>query len=242
LNDIHQSKIIEEDFFLAICEALRWWLSFDGPQTGLVQNRPVPGLTKKDVRNIAFTYNFSRNLSAHDDDIQYVAHRINAFFGRTWDDLDSRAAEIEAAIADIREHGGRDLNLVSGTTKLSWFVSPTNWTPFDRLAAQSVKAKHQNTVKRMRQFYAKLDDIAFLPCAKNIEDHLSSTLFSGLGGCRVLDKYLMLNGEEIWASGAKELTTAFVNSLPDTMKIDLLRVGEAILSDPSSQLDLGAIK
>lgn len=241
MNDVDALALTKEDLFLALCEAYRWWLTFDGPQTRIVLKKPEPGLLISDVKNIALTYNFIRNLSGKNRDHTYVADRINEFRGQTWTSFDARAADIESAVNAIYANTSGKHRLVSGTTKLSWFVAPDNWTPFDRLAAQAVKAKSQDTVKRMRQFYSILDDMNFLDRAKAINGHLSNTMFAELGGCRVLDKYLMLKGDDTWALDVKNFAKAFANSLPDTMKTEIFSVGKQILNDQDCQLDIGAL-
>lgn len=236
------ADMVRAPLYTALCDGLRWWLAFDGPRSQIIANRPHLGLTVDDIRSIALNYNFVRNLSAKTEEVQAVADEINRFAGKTWDSLDARAAEVEKSIRRIRKTGGRSLNLVSGTTKLSWFIASENWTPFDRLAAKAVRANRIDTIQRMRQFYEKLDAMDFIEKARVIDSHMSRAKLGNLSGCRILDKLLMISGEDDWRRSTQSMAEGFLRSLPEGLLADFNAVAIAILNDPRCHFDLGEIR
>jgi hypothetical protein len=224
--------------FLALAEGLRWWLNFDGPQRHLCLTQ-AGKLTRADVRRIALNYNFARNLPSEDQRIDDVAYEINRFSGKTWSTLDARAIEIEKTILKIKAIGATNVHIVSGATKLTWFVSPTNWTPFDRLAAAAVGARNVNLLARMRAYYRTLDERGYLRAASAICRHLDAEDLGAVGGERVLDKLLMMNSpDDKAAQGFRYMARAFPAALSSSMRTSLIRVGEAIVSDPACRFEL----
>jgi hypothetical protein len=234
-------SLASHPMFLALAEAVRWWLYFDGPQTLLCQGKVGPMLTRTDVRRIALNYNFARNLSEKDKYIDAVAEEINRFSGKRWPTLDARAAETEKAIRKIRSVGGTKFRVVSGTTKLTWFVNPTDWTPFDRLAASAVGVREIDLLARMRGYYRALDERGFLGTALRIRAYLDPEGLGKVGGERVLDKLLMMApSDDKSAQGFRLMARAFAESLPSQMKENLIRAGEAIISDPGCHFKFGS--
>jgi hypothetical protein len=234
------TQVPDAPIFTAICDSLSWWFAFDGPQLKLTEREEGRRLEIRDVRRIALKYNFARNVSPDDAFARLVADEVNRFSGWSGGGLDDRAEKIEETIWRIRSDGGRSQNLVSGTTKLAWFVAPQNWTPFDRLAAQAVGANHPNAVERMRQFYRTLDSKSFLERAAAIDAHLERTCLSEMGGCRILDKYLMINGDPAWHRNVTEFSRGFYLSLPQQIRQDVLQVSLALIDDERCHLDLKA--
>ena len=70
-------------FGAAVVEAVRWWLAFDGPRSKMV-SRNANKLTRDDVRAIALTYNFRRNLPSYDSGVDVVREHVNTFSGRVF--------------------------------------------------------------------------------------------------------------------------------------------------------------
>ena len=167
-------------------EAVRWWLAFDGPRSKMVIGNGNK-LTRDDVRAIALTYNFRRNLPSNDSGVDVVSEHVNAFSGQEFSSFSERASKLVASIQSLKEQLAsparkRNFRIVSGMTKLTWFVVPDNWTPFDRLAAKAVRARKADTLDRMVEFYRLLDESGFAESAKAITACAEGTPFQGISG------------------------------------------------------------
>lgn len=230
-------ELMKAPLFLALCEGLRWWLCFDGPQTALC--RGSGGRVRvADVRRIAYQYNFSRLLSQDDQSVQKIAEKVNEFAERPWVTMDSRAEDIEKAVIELMESGATNRRLVSGMTKLTWFIAPKHWTPFDRLAAEAAHAKEIDALARMRSFYRRLEAARFLETSRAIQAHLNTGGLGEMGGERVLDKLLMMKARGPSADNLKTLATGFAQCLPPTLETAVIRTGENIVGDPTCHLAL----
>ena len=82
--------------------------------------------------------------------------------------------------------------IVSGVTKLTWFLAPHGWTMFDRLARQAVGVGKMTAEKQAAAFYDQLSARQFCKHVGTVQDVLNSHGFGNLFAERVIDKYLML--------------------------------------------------
>lgn len=231
-----------EPVFLALCEALRWWFYFDGPQIALCNDKEGR-LSVDDVRRIAVAYNFGRNLSSEDEDVQALADIVNGLSGQSWPTLSERAKKLKPLIKEIQKKAGRrKIRMVSGTTKLSWFVAPENWTPFDRLAARAAGATKIDTMDRMLEFYKKLDGMGYLAASQAITRHLETAGLDEVRGEKVLDKRLMLSVQtDKSAESFRDVARGFGEALPKGLREQVFEVGRAIIADPACRIALPAI-
>lgn len=230
----------------AVVEAVRWWIMFDGPKTVMIQ-RNNGRVTKSDVRDIASTYNFRRNLPADDQGVEKVVDCVNRFPKTRFTNFLSRANAIQEAVLCLQAELStpqrkRNIRIVSGMTKLTWFVAPDHWTPFDRLAAKAVGANKADTLERMKQYYALLDGIEFTKYAAAITDCVKGTVFEGISGERVLDKFLMGYGEPDWTFTMVRNNEAFEESLPKSWREDLRAFKIAVLESDAMKFDRRAIQ
>ncbi|MDV7145645.1 hypothetical protein R3X27_23425 [Tropicimonas sp. TH_r6] len=228
----------------AVTEGVRWWFQFDGPQQLLIE-RNKGHITREHVRAIASTYNFGRNLVGGDPGVDHVVSAVNTFAGKTFPTYRSRAEAIAETVPRLQEsvagetNSGKAFRLVSGMTKLTWFVAPERWTPFDRLAAKAVGANNQDLLKRMKSFYEKLDGIGFVELSAAIAESAKKTSFAQVTGERILDKYLMFNGEPAWTNATLPMVKAYQDTLPGTLKRELAEFQEAVATGPAGKIDLG---
>ena len=229
----------------SIFEGVRWWFAFDGLQTTAIAKNDSK-ITADQVRTIASQYNFRRNIPSEIDRVQLVADAVNTFSGQTYSTFDQRAAMIEASIDSLHTKlvetspKGKAFRIVSGMTKLTWFVTPQNWTPFDRLAASAVGVKKTDVVKRMRAYYQKLDSIGFSDVAARIAEHAKGTPFEQVSGERILDKFLMFKGEKIWTEAALPIANGFPDALPHQWRQELYDFTDKVLNDAACRLELEA--
>lgn len=233
-------------FGAAVVEAVRWWLAFDGPRSKMV-SRNANKLTRDDVRAIALTYNFARNLPSYDSGVDVVCEHVNIFSGRGFRSFSERASELAVSIQSIQEQLAsperkKNFRIVSGMTKLTWFVAPDNWTPFDRLAAKAVRARSADTLDRMVEFYRKLDESGFAESSEIITNCGQGTPFQGMSGERILDKYLMGYGEPEWTASMLQENSAFEESLPPTWRSDLIAFKDSVLQSSATKFDCKAFQ
>ena len=231
--------LAEEEMFVALCEGLRWWFAFDGPQTALIA-RQDGRMTGDDVRRIAIQYNFMRNLPSNPALLTQIGAKMHSLANTEASTLDERAGEVETIVEELFKLCGTRFRLASGTTKLLWFMSPPRWTPYDRLAAKAVCARFSG-VRRMRDYYRRLDQIGFLQASSEIDQLLSGTVFDRVGGNRILDKLLMMGGEPEWTLNVRPIAIAFAEALPVTLQSTLVDTAERMIANPSCQLDFGAL-
>lgn len=228
----------------AVYEGVRWWFAFDGVLTHQIKQQGGQ-ITMPQTRAVAALYNFGRNLPSEDARVQHVVDTVNAFSGKVYLSFDSRAADIETAITTLHaelkrsSQNNQAFRITSGMTKLTWFVAPENWTPFDRLACAALGIKTADSLKRMRKFYKKLDAMDYAGKSARIKDLSHTTLFSATSGERILDKFLMFNGEEKWTSAVVPSALAFPNALPDYLQKALVTFADNILADKNCLIDLG---
>lgn len=224
------------DLFVALCEALRWWLAFDAAQLRIISNRKNK-LCADDVRQIAKQYNFIRNIRNADTNCTYIAKQFNKI-NFNGDTLNNRVQKILDLIKIISSMNG-NIRIVSGVTKIAWFASPKGWTPFDRLASAAVGVQDSDAQVRMTHYYQALEQSNFLAAANQIDRVMDAKLGS-LPGTKVLDKLLMMRGDKKWASQLRPMSLAFGDALPCVLKSQLFDVGNAIVNDPACQFRLGA--
>ena len=228
----------------SVYEGVRWWFAFDSLQSSAIKKNNG-NATVEQIGSIASLYNFRRNLPSEPERVLQVANAVNAYSGKTFKTFDDRAAALEHSINDLRTElaktspKGKAVRLVSGMTKLTWFVASENWTPFDRLAATALNVKNADAVKRMRAYYRKLDEIGFADKAAAIFEISRGTPFDQVSGERILDKFLMFHGEVEWTQTALPLANAFPDALPLPWRKELLAFADEIASHPACSLDLG---
>jgi hypothetical protein len=227
----------------AVYETVKWWFAFDGILTYQIEQQSGR-ITMQQVRAVANTYNFGRNLPPEDARVQHVVNSVNLFSGKVYTSFDSRAAEIEKTITALHSElkgsspNNKAFRIVSGMTKLTWFVAPENWTPFDRLACAALNIRTVDSIKRMRKFYKKLDAIGYAEKSAQIRAIAQNTPFSAISGERILDKFLMFNGEDEWTAATVPSALAFPMALPAEWRNALKTFSDSILADDSCHLAL----
>ena len=227
----------------AVYEAVKWWFAFDGILTHQIKQQSGQ-ITMHQTRAVANLYNFGRNMPSEDARVQHVVDAVNRFSGEVYPTFDSRAADIEQAITTLHSELTRTsptnkaFRIISGMTKLTWFVAPENWTPFDRLACAALNICTVDSVQRMRNFYKKLDAIGYAETSARIKGIAKNTPFSAISGERILDKFLMFNGEVEWTAAVVPSSMAFPMAMSDEWKKALETFADGILADKNCHLAL----
>ena len=178
----------QRELSFAVKEAIRGWVAFDGMQRQWIEQNEAERLSVETIRRIAIEYGFARNIPGGDNRdhaVELVADHLQRFHGEQAQTLNERAECVQTAVERLRcAHkclGYRAPHrLVSGMTKLVWFVAPASWTPYDDLAATGLDIRKSDTMKRMRAFYRKLDERGFVQMAADIQTQLNGT------PCRIL--------------------------------------------------------
>ena len=110
-----------------------------------------------------------------------------------------------------------------------WFLKPDGWTVFDSFASNGLGIDGSDPIKRMEDFYKRLNVRNFGVHAIAINESLSSTDFSELHGERIIDKFLMLAGApKGWKEGVAENCRAFLECLHPTVRKKLVEAANRI--------------
>ncbi|OVE88121.1 hypothetical protein B7W89_19630 [Agrobacterium tumefaciens] len=214
--------LAEKNLFIAICERLRWWLWFDGPRQRVIKAHG--GLMPDDVREIALYYRFARNL--HDDSICELIESLSLAAQQDFATLEARAEQLAGVIDSHHRLHATRFRLMSGTTKLFWFVRPDGWTPCDRLARAALRTGGQRPIDQMMHFYRRLDAIGFPQLAAVLDRSIADHGLPPLSGARVLDVLMMILGDAPALAKRREIAVAFANCLPNSMQSSLISLGE----------------
>lgn len=84
--------------------------------------------------------------------------------------------------------------IVSGVTKLTWFLAPHGWTMFDKLARKAVGVGQKPAADQADEFYEQLSRRQFCNHVETLQAKLNDHGFKDLFAERVIDKFLMLAG------------------------------------------------
>ncbi|MCW7543880.1 hypothetical protein N7I30_08705 [Aurantimonas litoralis] len=206
---------------LAAVDAVRWWLTVDGPHLVIVDSRRRKNgpagqlLDAKTVERLSKLYGVRRNMVATGPADELMAETFGTLRRSAGATLHAQAQELTTAygtiksrLANLRPSGTKDgqpyspMNLDSGLSKLSWFVQPERWTPFDNLASTGVGIRTATTrMTRMERFYTRLDELKFLDVAAAVDALIERyelncrvTEQNRVHGERALDRFLMFNG------------------------------------------------
>ena len=139
---------------LAAVDAVRWWLAVDGPHLAIIDNhRSKNGadgqlLDAETVKRISKLYGVRRNMIATGSADDNMARTFGTLRRSGSTTLHAQARELTETYDAIKNElaKSRPINnknaepytpkkLDSGLSKLSWFVQPEKWTPFDNLAS-----------------------------------------------------------------------------------------------------------
>jgi hypothetical protein len=227
-------RLAEKNLFIALCERLRWWLWFDAPRQRLIEKHG--GLTPDDVRQIAGHYRFARNL--HNDSIEELIKSLSLAAREDFETLESRAEQLAGIIDQLHTQHATRFRLMSGTTKLFWFVRPEGWTPCDKLARAGLGTGGQAPIDQMKRFYRRLDEVGFLEHAAALDRSITGHGLPPLSGIRVLDVLLMIVGDAPALAERRETAMAFANSLPDALQQSVISLGEELTEAADGGLNI----
>lgn len=218
LSELKNEESLSEELLLywSTIAYARWWLSVDAPLRGLVSaddNR----LTAETMALIALPYNVARGLPSRSDRraSANVAAALNEGSKGWPTTLIHKADRCRELANQLRLDGYTYYNQVSAVSKLMWFLKPSQWTLFDRYAADGMKTKkHIDTVDRMMSFFQKLDASGFSMVNEHISFLVSQSEWSMLPSERVLDTFLMRRGGLRTGNNSVRALNAFLSALP----------------------------
>ena len=182
--------------YQATVEHFRNSFGLDGHERLRLQQEPLDGVA---VRRIAKEYKFiqwiPRDKGQHADvNADGVAQIVNQALPNWPQGLDARSAFC-AARANQALGAKYTVNpLMSGMTKLLWFVRPDGWTIYDRFAATGLGLGNADAITKATHFYDNLNRRGFDEFAAEINGTLTQHGFDTLFGERIIDKLLMLAG------------------------------------------------
>ncbi len=191
--------------YWATIEHMRTWDSFDGPmREKVIQDGGLTGFT---AAAIAIEYGLMNSLPwrggfGRFPRVAKIVNR-NAAGIPTSANMEDKLAAVTQVAEDIMREFELGKLPTSAASKLFWFVSPGDWTMFDKHAFNGlIKRKKKNRAEDMDAFYAKLSLCRFGHYADLVMRE-GAACGQALNGERLLDKYLMLSGSASKASEAE---------------------------------------
>lgn len=243
---------------LAAVDAVRWWLTVDGPHLAIVDSRRSKNglagqlLDAKTVERLSKLYGVRRNMVATGPADELMAETFGTLRRSAGSTLHAQAQELTKAYGTIkgglanlrpRTKDGQPytpMNLDSGLSKLSWFVQPERWTPFDNLASTGLGIRSATArMTRMERFYTRLDELKFLDVAVAIDALIERyelncrvTEQNRVHGERVLDRFLMFNGMKDGQQQSEcDVAQGFLDCAPEPLGNRLQNFFDAIQRD-----------
>lgn len=231
-SDLSRGAWDDAQLYWATLGYLRWWWATDGARLDVV--RSVGGMTVSMLRSIALEYNVSRLILGakksevvpeQDEELNDdpSATRLCAILNAARADWPANMPERARACLDIvdeaKRQGVAKKDLASATTKLMWFLEPSDWTVFDRFAKDGLDFK--TPVKRRDQmlaFYETLEARGFVALAREMQQQIDETPFRGLPAARILDTLLMARGGRGNDCASIAMHRGFLAVLPETTR------------------------
>ncbi|MBV0891345.1 hypothetical protein KTN05_05695 [Paracoccus sp. Z118] len=171
------------------------WLSVDAMILG--ELRKDGGVfTKHSLSETLRLYSVRRGFPSLEKDtngrdISAVVELVNEKLCKVPEELEARAEQCIELAKDMQIIGLTVGRQVSAATKLSWFLSPDNWTVYDSYAARALG------VADPKKFYAKLQGIGgntesgFATLCSAIGTSLEASEWSQLRPARIIDGILL---------------------------------------------------
>lgn len=201
--------------------AYKSWLETDANFWCDIGGNPS-ALNKEKLREIGRVFLVNRTIPKNDE-----ARIIGVITSSGQADdipIERRAAQISRVL----EASGS--NAASAVSKISWFIWPSGWTMYDRLAARAVIGNPQaNALTKFERFYATLALRGWDDILAKVRQSLSNHGFRPLLAERTVDKFLMLSGmdDKDRAQTAVRLAV-FRAEFPDDMSARLINTGNEI--------------
>ncbi|MGR4844596.1 hypothetical protein ACIPSK_18550 [Rhizobium sp. LARHSG275] len=233
---------------LPVLAAIRywwWWASHD--LAYLKRIGQTGAIDAQLVRSIAKDYGIARGIrkEKNDPDGEISARRATRIAeavnrrNRDFSACESMTDRFNLCLDIVTElKGNHDDNdrlthydLVSGVTKLSWFVAPDGWTMFDRLAAEALGIKSGTAREKAVKFYERLANAEFAALTQEMNAALEH---NGLAARhfhaeRIVDQYLWLSASNpVGRSLIINKISAFLDAIGSEQSRRLLKMGKMI--------------
>ena len=174
----------------AVIEHLRWWLADDGVNFRNFQTNGQ--VDPKTLRTIAVIYYVSRGLRKGKQD------RIAKLIDRKLEDWPEKLTERASFVSDIanlaNKQGLTNGVQLSAFSKLLWFARPDGWTLYDKWAQKGLA--HPRKSIGFIAYYKRLEELQFLEVTGAMRDVINGSHFDELWPERIVDKYLMMCGQQ----------------------------------------------
>ncbi|MCZ8122349.1 MAG: hypothetical protein O9277_02875 [Magnetospirillum sp.] len=242
--------------YWAVIEHYRTWIKDDAPVFGAL--KAARDLNLAIVRGIAKTYQVERTLrptprstksgqkAPADKAGKTMARLLNNLSSKkNWPkSLTDRADACLALAQSSRFPAAEGKTPYSAISKMMWFRRPLGWTMFDRLASKGIGLGGPPSEEKFKRFYGRLDCANFQETATDIQLILRRRKLGNLFGERVIDKYLMLVGDEAEKKEASIWYTnsVWVRAVPLHQREGVLEAASEIERLPSVEKFVGHVK
>ena len=243
--------------YWATIELYRTWLLEDGPFLARLENAS-PEERLKILHEIAISYSVRRTIPAAPDNdetnnkyanLEVLVEAIEQIIADWPPNFLQRAkkcreaarsaaanfARVKPAKYDADNSGKGAPH--SAVTKLVWFLKPDGWTMFDSLASRAVLPNSiSGAGERQKHFYNTIDkDFAVYEAkAKPILAGFEARLHAGPGfrprlyAGRLVDKFLVLRGDDAKRTQWEQRNRIFLDLLPDAVRDPLVSTASEI--------------
>ena len=222
---------------IALTEHYLCWLAGDGEDYHQIHDKDRDGgrLAPSVLRRIAKRYNVNRGIirpkgTKGDPSAKKLAEILTDATTELRDlEIRDRWRETRSVAEDCRQamedcfSGTEVKQIVSGVTKLTWFLAPRGWAMFDSFAGKAVGVGQRNKAEeRAEEFYDQLSSRGFCDHVNKVQEVLNHHHFEYLFAERVIDKFLMLVGRpgvvDEWDFRAKRFIAALRQPLGDDVR------------------------
>lgn len=182
----------------ATVEHIRFWWGDDGIDFGRIKARRKVGTD--DVRRIFTRYRVGRGLlKSNDTGLDIGANGVSGLLNkeiRFWPaTMKQRCNFIVRLSEEALQKGYSKGRLISGFSKIVWFMRPTGWTLYDSYAADALQIPKQlGAVDKVSRFYACLEDLGFVEACDRMRITVNDSNFPTLWPERIVDKALWIRG------------------------------------------------
>tara|TARA_R110000787_G_scaffold49111_5_gene117921 strand:- start:33014 stop:33775 length:762 start_codon:yes stop_codon:yes gene_type:complete len=182
---------------IAVVEHLRQWWGNDSLwlcSIGGAATKPPTFVNSAPLRQMAQAYNVGRGIRKNKESM--VAELLESKLQGWPDGLIERAKIVKQTAQEACSKDYTRGVLLSGFTKMFWFLKPAGWTMYDRFTQKALCAKVRN-IDHYDSYYLRLQELDFDGTMEACRKVINGSPYDYLWPERILDKYLMLCGQQI---------------------------------------------
>jgi hypothetical protein len=210
-----------EPHHYAFVLAYKCWLECDAHYHASLRGN-ASALDADWLRHIGRIYLFNRNV-AEGAEAPLIDAVVHAGQGNDMN-IEERAARLSNS---LRRRG---VTSASAASKLSWFIWPSGWTMYDRLAREAViGVRTEPALEKFERFYVALAMRGWNDLLSQVRQCIREGHMETMLAERTIDKFLMLNS---YSESAREQLVAalnnFLKALPGDLRDTIVHVDEQI--------------